>query len=148
LAQCFSTTPTGVNGLQVNLQRNKLHQPPLQIRHICFPENPAEPLQKTGAPSVVQAAEVEEPPSVSTSQMRLSYLSSKSYLERIMNPAAAPATECAQTSQLNSWYLPTKGLFFVPLDVFVLVGVYGTYWQLTLEKNTFLDLYLLKRGTF
>lgn len=47
---------------------------------------------------VVQAAEVEEPPWVNTGQTRLSVFSSKSYLERIMTPAAALATKCAQTS--------------------------------------------------
>lgn len=51
-----------------------------------------------------------------------------------MNPAAALAIKCAQTSQFNSWYLPAKSLGFVPLNAFVLVGVYATYWQLTLEK--------------
>lgn len=82
-------------------------------------------------------------------QMGLSFLSSKSYLERIMNSAAALAIKCAQTSQLNSWYLPAKSLVFVPLNVLVLVDVYGTYWQLTLEKKpTLLDLCLLKRDTF
>lgn len=52
-----------------------------------------------------------------------------------MNPAAALATKCAQTSQRNSWYLSTESLVFVSLNVFGFVGVYGTYWQLTLGKN-------------
>lgn len=51
-----------------------------------------------------------------------------------MNPAAALAIKCAQTSQLNSQYLPAKSLGFVPLNVFVLVGVYGIYWHLTWEN--------------
>lgn len=52
-----------------------------------------------------------------------------------MNLAAALAIKQAHMSQLNSWYLPAKSLGFVPLNMFVLVGVYGTYCQLTLEKT-------------
>lgn len=60
-----------------------------------MPENLPKLLQKQGPLCVAQAAEVEETPSVSAGQMGLSFLSSKSYLERIMNLAAALAIKCA-----------------------------------------------------
>lgn len=149
LAQQTPTAATWVNELQVNFQRHKPPQPSPRIRHVCVPENPSKLLQNQGPLYVANAAEVEEIPWVNVGQMGLSLLSSKSYLERIMNPAAALATKCAQTSRLNSWYLPAKSLVFIPLNVLVLVDVYGTYWQLTLEKNpTLLDLCLLERGKF
>lgn len=98
---------------------------------------------------MAQAAEVEETSWVSAGQMGLSFLSSKSYLERIMNPAAALAIKCAQTSQLNSRYLPAKSLGFVPLNVFVLVGVYGIYWHLTWENpHTSWLVFVEKREVF
>jgi len=63
-----------------------------------------------------------------------------------MNPAAALAMKCAQ---MNSWCLQAKSLFSIPLSVFVLLGVYGTYGQLTLEKaHTSRLVFFEKREVF